>query len=181
MTNYNYIFNQFPRLETERLVLREFQESDVRNFYNMCLHEDYIEEFCSEGTYISLEDAYNSITWKYKQSFNSKEDLTWAIVLKESGELIGSRDLFVDSPIAPIITQGYIAPNHRNKGYNQEVLACIISFLKQANAEELVINCSVNNQPVLHIAEKLGFDDISTFQMKMFKNRCKFRSNIQEF
>jgi len=86
MTNYNYVFNQFPILETERLILREFQESDVKNFYNMCLHEDYVDEFCTEGTYMSLEDTYNSITWKYKQSFNSKEDLTWAIVLKESGD-----------------------------------------------------------------------------------------------
>lgn len=181
MTNYNFIFNHFPTIETDRLVLREFQKSDVTNFYEMCLSTDYIDEFCFEGTYMSLEDAYNSIEWKYKQSFNNKEDLTWAIILKDTGELIGARDLFVDSPTSPIITQGYIAPNHRNEGYNQEVLRGVISFLKKADAQELIINCSVNNEPVLHIAEKLGFDDISTFQMKIYRNRCKFRLNIKEF
>lgn len=32
MTNYNFIFNHFPTIETDRLVLKEFEKSDVTNF-----------------------------------------------------------------------------------------------------------------------------------------------------
>ena len=178
MTNYNMIFRQFPEIETERLKLRAFQESDILDYYKMCLAEDYIELFCHNGTYVSEMDAYNTIMFKYPQSFDEQLDLTWAITLKENGILIGIRDLFIDSPTSPIETQGYIKAEHRNKGYNQEIINAIITFLRKTDADSLEFSCYSSNHPVIYIADKLDFTEITPFQMKMRgKNKYSFNLN----
>lgn len=179
MINYDKVFSKFPELETKHLKLKAFSKFDFVAYYNMCQDPDYMREFIPEGMEVSPTDALNTITQKYTQSFLSKQDITWAIILKGSRErIIGLRDLFIDSPTAPVVTQGFISKEYRNCGYNQEVLNAVIDFLKSADAETLVFNCSADNDVVIHIAEKLGFKDISTFQMRIFNTRRKFQLTL---
>ena len=173
------IFEQFPEIETERLKLRAFEEKDILDFYNMCKAEDYKDLFCEKGTYMTKIDAQNNIMFKYPQSFAHKLDITWAITLKENGSIVGSRDLFIDSPTSPIETQGFIKAEYRNKGYNQEVLRAVINFLKKTNANSLEFNCYTSNQPVIHIADKLFFTEITPFPMKI-RGKSKYAFDLKK-
>ena len=120
-------------------------------------------------------DAINTITIKYVQGFRDRQDLTWAIILKEPNErIIGFRDLFIYSPYKPVVAQDFICKDYRNKGYNQEVLIAVIEFLKNVGASDLLFNCDYDNKPIIHIAKKLQFDDITPFKMGMISQRKKY-------
>ena len=77
-----------------------------------------------------------------------------------------------------MITQGYIAREFRNRGYNQEVLLEVIRFLTSVNAEHLVFNCGLDNYPVVHIAQKLGFTDAIPRSISQMTRRRKFIFNL---
>jgi len=179
MIDYDKIFSKFPVIETKNLILDQFTENDILSYYQMCQHPDYIMEFIPEGLILSFQDAIGTITQKYPQSFKARQDLTWVIVLKGSNPcIIGLRDLFIDSPYEPAVTQGFITVGHRNKGYNQEILKAVISFLKNANVEQLVFNCNANNEAVKHIAKKMKFQDITSIQSQLLGTRKKFILNL---
>lgn len=179
MINLDKVFSKFPNLETKNLKLEQFSEFDIMAYYNMCQDPDYLHEFIPQGMRVSQMDAINTITLKYPQSFKERKDLTWAVILKGPMErIIGLRDLFIDSAYEPVVTQGFISREFRNKGYNQEVLVAVIDFLKSVGAENLIFNCGDDNYPVLHIADKLKFNDITPFQMGMFNNRKKFQRTL---
>jgi len=179
MIDYNKVFSKFPDLETENLKLEQFSEFDVMAYYKMCQDPDYVREFIPQGMQVSQMDAINTITKKYPQSFKDRQDLTWAVILKEPMErIIGIRDLFIDTPYDPVVTQGFISREYRNKGYNQEVLLAVIKFLKSVGADHILFNCNSDNEPVLHIANKLQFDDITPFQMSMMSTRKKFQLTL---
>lgn len=70
-------------IETERLLLRSFRESDLKDFYE----------------YASIEGVGEMAGWKHHQSIEKskeildtfiKEDIVFAICLKDSGRVIGS-------------------------------------------------------------------------------------------
>jgi RimJ/RimL family protein N-acetyltransferase len=179
MIDFDKVFSKFPNLETDSLKLQQFSEFDVMAYYKMCQDPDYVREFIPEGMQVSQMDAINTITKKYPQGFRDRQDLTWAVILKGPMErIIGLRDLFIDSPYEPVVTQGFISKEHRNRGYNQEVLLAVKEFLKSVGADNLLFNCSADNQPVLHIANKLQFDDITPFQMSMISTRKKFQLTL---
>ena len=80
----NAIFRiEGKQLETERLILRAFKESDLADFYE----------------YASVKGVGEMAGWKYHKSIDESaaiidmfinEDKTFAIVLKESNKVIGS-------------------------------------------------------------------------------------------
>ena len=71
------------QIETERLILRAFRESDLQDFYE----------------YASVEGVGERAGWKHHESIEDsknildnfiKEDKTFAICLKETGKVVGS-------------------------------------------------------------------------------------------
>ncbi len=178
MTNYNTIFNSFPTFETPNLLLRELNIRDVEELFYISNQVDYMKEFFPPDMVMTKQNAFDSITIKYPEDFQNKMGFSWAIVLKRNMNVIGIRDVFIDSPHDPVVTQGYIKTDYRNYGYNQEVLLKLIEFLKFAESKQLDFNCSIFNNTVIHIAEKLGFTDISTPQMLTVRGRRKFRLSL---
>jgi RimJ/RimL family protein N-acetyltransferase len=137
-----------------------------------------LTNFCQQEMSLPMHAAQN-IRFHYPKSFTERTDLTWAIKLKSaSNAIIGLRDLFIDSSTEPVITQGYIAREFRNRGLNQEVLLEVIGFLSSANAERLVFNCGLDNDPVVHIAQKLGFTDAIPDSISEMTRRRKFMLNL---
>ena len=80
--NANFAINELS-IETERLVLRPFKQSDLHDFYE----------------YASVEGVGERAGWKHHESIHEtqeilnlfiKENKTFAIVFKENNKVIGS-------------------------------------------------------------------------------------------
>lgn len=160
MINYDALFNTFPKLESERIILDKFSMYEYLPFLQMCNESEYKKLYLDPETHISQNDAKRYIEEIYPKNFLNRTEIDFAVKVKINkyhSFLIGERTIFVDNPYSAVETQGYIKEGYRDNGLNQEVLFLIESFLEKANVELLKFNCKSNNERVIHYASKLGY------------------------
>ena len=178
---YRNLFDGFPTIETERLLITYFKKGDKLVYQELINEDDIAREF--NGS-ISLQDAENLLCYSFPKAYLECKYITWAIRLKETGEIVGLRDLYVDSPNSPIITQGFIGKKYRNNGFHQECLKACIEFVSKAGFNEIVANCSFSNATAQHILEKLNFrltDKIDNTTMPWtHQNRLKYKLKLND-
>ena len=131
-------------LTTERLILRDWREDDIG---------------CS---------VHNEDTIRYL--INAKNN--YAIVLKESNEIIGTIGLNEDADGKEYVRNVgvRIIPQHQNRGYMTEALKAIIN----ATNDKLSWFCKADDKRSQHIAEKLGFVYAKTFDKAQYELPCDF-------
>lgn len=131
-------------IETERLVLREMNYEDYDAVYNFLADSDIMQHY----PYTFDEKRVKNWITRNIERYRTFGFGLWAVVLKESGEVIGDCGLtmqMINGVIRPEI--GYhIAKAHQRKGYAKEAArACIdwtfdntpfgevYSYMKKAN------------------------------------------------
>ena len=140
-------------LETNRLLIRPFQESDYSDLHEyLSIEETYRYE---PGDPVSLEEA-KDIALKRSDSVN-----WWAVTLKKdiNYKLIGHISLFQTEPLMfRTWEKGYIFnPEYHNQGYATEACQAVIDYtFTQLNAHRIVANCSPENQASWKVLEKCG-------------------------
>ncbi len=149
-------------IETERLVLRNFEESDYDDVY----------EFLSERKYDDFE-AYPDITYE-----NGREHLEYrvgndefiAIELKENKKVIGNiysgnRDFFSKEV-------GYIVgKKFQRKGYGMEALKAVINNGFKSGVHRFFAECNSLNECSWKFLEKAGFEREAFFKKNAFRKK----------
>ena len=79
-------------LETERLILRKFEESDLPDFCELVM-DDELNRMMGNWPVDSEEKAKELLDW-----FLHGEKWAYAIVLKETGKLIGDLTIYEEPP-----------------------------------------------------------------------------------
>ncbi len=124
---YSQFFNPFPRIETERLILRKIKRNDAKDLY----------EYCSNpiSAKYSLWDPHEDIgvtrqyiSWLLR-SQKRGEYMTWGIELKESGKLIGTVSFTEMDKFYKTAEIGYgIIDSFWGNGYASEAIKAIMEF-----------------------------------------------------
>lgn len=110
-------------IETERLLLRPFRESDAEAFFECCQNPN-IGNNAGWKPHGSLEESQEIL----RSVFISQSGI-WAIILKEDGRLIGSVGIIPDpkreNPQARML--GYwLDESHWGKGYMTEAVQSVL-------------------------------------------------------
>lgn len=81
-------FDSFPRLETERLILREINPSDVEEIFEIFSDE----EVAKYDWFYPIESQDIAIKFinRYREEVEEQEEITWGVELKETDKLIGT-------------------------------------------------------------------------------------------
>ncbi len=154
----NYIGTK--RLETERLILRKFEENDYKDMFKNYGSSEKVTRFLTWNAYTKEEDCKdflnNFILKKYKE--NNDETFAWAIVDKNTNEVIGSIDvvkLYKDYEIAEI---GYVlSETYWNKGIMSEAFKEIINYLfNEVNVHAITATHNVLNPASGKVMEHNG-------------------------
>lgn len=115
-------------LETERLILRRFTADDAEPAFKNWTSSDAVTEFLrweAHGDITITCDFINSQLENYKKI----DTYSWAIVLKELGEPIGSMGAVELNEKAQSVEIGYcIGEKWWRHGYTSEALAAVIKF-----------------------------------------------------
>ena len=140
-------------LETERLMVRPFRESDYADLYEyLSIEETYRFE---PGDPVSLEEAEkiaanrsNKVNW-------------WAVVLrnKDKEKLIGHISLLQTEPETFRTWEiGYIFnPEYHNQGYATEACQAVIDYVfTNLDAHRIVAYCNPENRASWKVLEKCG-------------------------
>ena len=150
------------RIETERLVLRVFTETDYDDLY------EYLSQLRDNEF-----EGYPGITYEtgrehLKYRVNSEE--FYAIVLKETGKVIGNiyygkRD-FEAREIGYIVNQ-----NFQRKGYALEAVTAVIDNAFANGVHRVFAECDPRNECSWKLLERAGLDREAHFRKNVFFQR----------
>lgn len=142
-------------LETQRLILREMTQTDFPNLCKM-LRDDEVM-YAYEGAY-SIDEAQG---WLDRQLQRYKEYGfgLWAVVLKETGTMIGQCGLSMqDFNSSKVLEVGYLfQKDYWHHGYASEAaIACKEYAFDKLNATEVYSIIRDTNIPSQNVAKRNG-------------------------
>lgn len=155
---YEKIFSKFPILEGENIRLREVTAYDIPELFKMLGDKDVIQEYSAIGRYRDIQQVADNFLFGPEINFKNKTSILWAIEIKETSEIIGVRELFIDNPIKPVTVQGFIERKYRNKGFSKEAYKLIINFARDFGASGILANSSIENYPAIALMYSVGFE-----------------------
>jgi len=82
------IFDAFPEIETERLILREIMPEDAPAIFAI-FSDPKITQYYDLYTYVDMEQAEELIDF-FDESFENERAIRWGIARKEDNVLIGT-------------------------------------------------------------------------------------------
>ncbi len=117
------------RLETKRLVLRRFVYEDAAAMYNNWAADEEVTKYLTWPPHPDQETSQEVIEGWIK-AYDSQSFYQWAIVLKETGEPIGSISVVHMNEDISMAQLGYcIGRTWWHNGFMSEALAAVMDFL----------------------------------------------------
>lgn len=144
-------------LHTDRLLLREFITADWPTVLAYQRDPRYLRYY--EWTDRTPDDAQRFVQmFLDQQDEQPRRKFQLAVVLKESGQLIGDCGIRKSSLSAHEADIGYeIAPDHWGHGYATEAARAIVRFgFAELNVHRIWAWCIADNAASARVLEKLG-------------------------
>lgn len=118
--------------ETERLIVRQWEDDDIYDLYEYCKDKE-TAKFLHFEPYASLDDAKNriqAIKIKYEENGFIAP---YAVVLKSENKVIGDINIVsFNKSAGGSVRIGYVFnPKYWGKGYATEVVKGVFKFIKQ--------------------------------------------------
>lgn len=164
------VFNSFPKLETERLILTEFLKSDAEELFKI-RSDDRVLKYLDRDPHKSVEESELMIE-KMIYTYNSKAGINWIIRKKDTLNVIGYIGywrLIRENLRAEI---GYaMKPEYWGNGYMKESLTKVIEFgFKDFCLHSIEANVNPNNLSSIKLLENFGFKREAYFKEDYFYN-----------
>ncbi|MED3726290.1 GNAT family protein [Priestia filamentosa] len=149
--------NNFPFIETNRLLLREIVKDDANDILKY-LSDEEVMKYYGLAPFQTINEALNEISW-YQSILNEQTGIRWGITLKGKDEVIGSCGFLNRVPEHYRTEIGYeLNRDYWGHGIASEALEAVIRYgfkdLKFQRIEALVEPPNILSQKLI---EKKGF------------------------
>ncbi len=146
-------------IETERLLLRDIAEID-RNAIHEYASNPEVARFMDWGPNTKHETEEFIKRSISSQNEKPRRNFTLAIVLRDTGKLIGSCGIHVSNPENREGWLGYcLNQNFWKKGYATETARALIKFgFEKLHLHRLFATCDPENSASAHVLEKAGME-----------------------
>ena len=162
------IFRDPPVLETGRLVLRRMLKSDSADMYEYARRQDVTEYLLWEP---HASEQYTRRYLSYLQSrYRAGDFYDWALVLRDSGKMIGTcgfTRFMLDANAAEI---GYVLnPDWWGKGIAPEAARAALRFgFRELGLHRIEAHYMTGNDRSRRVMEKIGMRFEGVFRESMF-------------
>lgn len=150
---------KFSGIETERLKLRRFKESDAETFFKYRPNPEVAKYQGEIWDNYKFEQAIKFV----KEQVNSEPNIpdTWfqiAIELKETGNMIGDCGIHTSQQDINQVEIGYtLDPLYQNKGLGTEAVKCLIGYIFYGLKKHRIIAVTdVRNKNSIKLLERIG-------------------------
>ena len=150
---------KFCNLETDRLILRKFKESDAEVFFEYRTYP-HVALYQGEGwVNYRLEQAKEFV--KEQMDFEPGIPDTWfqiAIELRDTGNLIGDLAIHTLPQDINQVEIGFtLSSIYQNKGFGVEVVRSLLGYIFNVlNKHRVIAITDVRNIPSIKLLEKVG-------------------------
>src|SRR3990167_7946651 len=144
-------------IETERLIIRTWQESDIEPFIRMN-QDPLVMHF--QSRHLTPEETRANVALYAKHHAQHGFGI-WAVEHKETGAFIGRIGISIPTfpnPCNPCVMIGwFIASNYWGSGYATEGAQAVLDYaFTVLNIEEVVSFASASNAASINLMQKLG-------------------------
>ena len=152
-----------PKLESSRLLLRQWLPTDLSPFAQMNADKDVMQYYPACLTQIESD----KLVKKLSLLINKKGWGFWALELKATGEFIGFTGLHkpeANLPFKPCVEIGWrLGKKHWGKGYATEAAQLALEFaFKQLLLAEVVSFTSLQNSQSRSVMQRLNMENTQT-------------------
>lgn len=160
------------RLETERLILRQFKIEDYVEMYNNWACEDAVTKFLTWQTHTN-QDVTKSVLADWISKYANKDFYNWAIELKEENRLIGNISVVSlrEETLSAIL--GYCMGS---KWWGKEIMPeagkAVLKYLfEEVGFNRIAANHDKNNPNSGRVMQKIGMTYEGTLRSAGFCNQ----------
>ena len=94
-----------PRIETNRLLLREIQETDINDIFSCWMQDEDVSRYMWWKASCDIVETQSFVQFELEQIENEKWN-RWIIVLRETGKIIGTCLVFYNEGVRYNLCQG---------------------------------------------------------------------------
>lgn len=160
------------KLETERLILRQFKIEDYVEMYNNWACEDVVTKFLTWQTHTN-QDVTKSVLADWISKYANKDFYNWAIELKEENRLIGNISVVSlrEETLSAIL--GYcIGSKWWGKEIMPEAGKAVLKYLfEEVGFNRIAANHDKNNPKSGRVMQKIGMTYEGTLRSAGFCNQ----------
>ncbi|NEV92970.1 GNAT family N-acetyltransferase [Psychroflexus sp. YR1-1] len=163
-------FEEFPELESQRLLLRQLNLSDASEVQGI-RSDERVMVYMDQERHLSLQQSEESISKKLKL-YKERTGMLWALIEKSTGKFIGDFAFFNIDPKNSRAEIGYtLKPEFWKKGLMKEAMMCIFNFgFKKFNLHSLEANINPGNDNSRGLLTSMGFQKEAYFRENYFYN-----------
>jgi ribosomal-protein-alanine N-acetyltransferase len=160
MKNSNKPLNHDQMICTERLILRNWKESDFDPFADMCADQDVMKYFLSTLN----RDESVALALKIKSLIDERGWGAWAVEIPNQCNFIGFVGLHIPQdnlPFSPCVEVLWrLAKPFWGNGYATEAAIAAINFgFSELELTEIVAFTTATNTPSIRVMEKIGMQN----------------------
>ena len=170
--DYMINFKGAPMIETKRLFLRKMEMSDANRMFDYIFSDNRVMDNLIKGPHKSISETIQRLT-EITNQYKSEKFCYWGIVLKESGKLIGTIDLYNINEDTENCEVGYdIGFNWWNQGYGTEALQAVVEFaFRFMNIHKISATHGLDNPASGKIMLKVGMKREGIIRHMVRKNK----------
>jgi len=159
-------------LETERLILRKFNEKDAPAVFQNWASDDAVTKFLTWPTHKAVEQSAGYVEFCLN-SYSEADSYQWGIELKESGVLFGNTSVVKINEDLEALELGYvIGRDYWGNGYMTEAVKSVIAFLfEEVGANRIAARHDTNNPNSGRVMQKAGMKYEGTFRQFDWNNQ----------
>ena len=173
------------RLETERLVIRDYVEADLNDMHRLWSDKAamyYLDDIWCE----TIEDTAGYL----ENGLTNADGHYFCICDRATGDYMGSigYSIIDVTPLGKIVHMGYmLLPEHHRQGYMTEAVKAVIEFAFTKDAcVRITTGCIKGHEASRKVMEKAGFrkegDKIKAqYHDGVMKDRLEYAINKDEF
>lgn len=164
------IFQNFPILKTNRLLLREIRIDDAQPIFDMRSNGN-VNRFIARPDMGELQSAVE-LAEKTALAFKNKQAIGWAALLRDNDKIIGTCGYnHIDFPNLRAEIGGELSVDYWGKNIAGEAVAAILQFgLGTMNLHTIEAKVSPENRGAIFLLEKAGFKKEAHFTDRIFYN-----------
>lgn len=164
------VFDQFPVIQTERLLLRQIEMKDAIQIMHM-RQSNRVNRFIARDSMTNLDSA-KELVKKTSDAFDSKAGIGWAGVLRNRSEIIGTCGFNrIDYLNNCAEIGGELSVDYWGKNIAMEAVQAIVTFgFEKINLQAIEAFVSPENRGAIYLLESLGFEKEAHFKERVYFN-----------
>lgn len=152
-----FSFQVFPRMETQRFILRKTEERDIPDLFELYSNPEVVR-YTPLLPFSTLEEARHEMNW-HLEIFTQQLGIRWMIEDKETGKVIGTCGFLHYVKEYSLSELGYdLSPSYWRSGIMSEVAVPILAFgFRSMQLHRIDAKVEPENEASIRLLTKLGF------------------------